>query len=58
MLEKINDITEKMTTKDCINNLLTISDEERLKIEQLESIVVVMKSHIAQFQRSQEKAYQ
>ena len=48
MLEKINDITEKMATKDCNNNLLTIIDEQKLKIEQLESKVVVMESHISQ----------
>ena len=58
MLKKINDITEKMATKDCINNLLTIIDEQKLKIEQLESKVVVMESHIAQLYKSQEKADQ
>ena len=58
MLEKINDMTEKMATKDCINNLLTIIDEQKLKIEQLESKVVVMESHIAQLKKSQEKADQ
>ena len=57
MLKKINDITEKMATKDCINNLLTIIDEQKLKIEQLES-KVVMESYIAQLYKSQEKADQ
>ena len=27
MLKKINDITEKMATKDCINNLLDVLEE-------------------------------
>ena len=47
-----------MATKDFINNFLTTLGEQKHKIEQLDSKVAVMESHIAHLQKSLEKADQ
>ena len=48
MFETLEKLEEKVATKECISNLLTIINEQKEKIARMEDKIAVLESHIDQ----------